>query len=214
MSISAMTGALLLAFFLVAQDTPPETCTLSGSVVSSVNGEPLNHVEVIAEPVGGGTSTTDGQGNFTLVDLKGRRNGYLSTYYGARRAEGAGTTIALESGAEMKDIPIKLPPFAVLAGTVREVAEPHQDDEGARQFPRIIRRRLRRASLTSSAVSRRCGPRRRASRRGSGGCAHITGLDIALPRSRVFHVTGHITAPTGTVGAVNLKFGPTLRFRS
>jgi len=66
-----MALALLLAFFLAAQDKPPEKCTLSGTVVSSVSGEPLNHVEVFAEPVSGGTdatTTTDDKGNFTLVD--------------------------------------------------------------------------------------------------------------------------------------------------
>jgi len=125
-----VTTVLLLAFLLFQQDKPPEKCTLSGSVASSASGEPLNRVEIFAEPVGGGTlaaTTTDSKGNFTLVDLdpgeyklKGRRNGYLGTYYGARRAEGTGTTIALKPGEEMKDIRIKLAPFAVLAGTVRE----------------------------------------------------------------------------------------------
>jgi hypothetical protein len=115
-----MAPALLLVFFLAAQDKPPEKCTLSGSVVSSAS----------AEPVGGGTlaaTTTDSKGNFTLVavdpgqyKLKGRRNGYLDTYYGARRAGGAGTLIALEAGSEVKDVQVKLVPFAVLAGTVRE----------------------------------------------------------------------------------------------
>jgi hypothetical protein len=125
-----MTLWLLLAFFLAPQDKALEKCTLSGSAVSSVSGEPLNHVEVSAEPVGGGahaTTTTDTKGNFTLADLvpgqyklKGRRNGYLDSYYGARRADGSGSPITLESGSEMKDIRIKLVPFAVLAGTVRE----------------------------------------------------------------------------------------------
>jgi hypothetical protein len=125
-----MAPALLLVFFLAAQDKPPEKCTLSGSVASSASGEPLNRVEIFAEPVGGGTlaaTTTDSKGNFTLVavdpgqyKLKGRRNGYLDTYYGARRAGGAGTLIALEAGSEVKDVQVKLVPFAVLAGTVRE----------------------------------------------------------------------------------------------
>ena len=128
MNIVAFT--LLLAFFLAAQDKPPQKCSLSGSVVNSASGEPLNRAEIFAEPVLGGTvatTTTDAKGNFTLVNLdpgeynlKGRRNGYLDSFYGARRAESKGTTIALDPGAEMKDIQLKLVPFAVLAGTVRE----------------------------------------------------------------------------------------------
>src|SRR5580693_8821378 len=122
---------LVLALFLALQDKPPEKCTLSGSVVSSATDEPLNHVEIFAEPIGDGapaTTTADGKGNFTLVDLvpgqyklKARRNGYLTTYYGARRPDSAGTTLTLESGVSMNDVRIKLLSFAVLAETVREV---------------------------------------------------------------------------------------------
>jgi hypothetical protein len=35
--------------------------------------------------------------------------------------------------------------------------------------------------------------------------ARITGLDIALPRSRVFHATGHVATPAGTRGKVALE---------
>ena len=81
--------ALLIAFFLVARDKPPEKRTLSGSVVSSATDDSLYHGEIFAEPVGAGaasTTVTDSKGNFTPVDLvpgqyrlKGRRNGYPST---------------------------------------------------------------------------------------------------------------------------------------
>ncbi len=121
-------SVLLLAFFFA----PPETCTLSGTVVNSVTGAPLNKVELRAELVNGedagsAATTTDANGNFTMVNLppgqyrlKGIRNGYLDTYYGARRAGRAGTTITLESGQELKGLMVKLLPFAVIAGTVRD----------------------------------------------------------------------------------------------
>lgn len=264
-----MAPALLLALVLAAQDKPPEKCTLSGSVVSFATGEPLNHVEILAEPQQGGapsTTTTDSKGNFTLINLdpgeyklRGRRNGYLSTYYGARRAEGGGTTIALEPGVEMKDIRIKLPPFAVLAGTVRETdgeplagarvavyaltywsgrrslgqvdethtddlgqyrianlppgkyyikAEPHQDDEDSpvvpedhspKTSPHEVLLPALYPGVVDPAVARPVE---------AAAGARITGLDITLPRSRVFHVTGHVTVPAGTVGSVNLRFMP------
>jgi Carboxypeptidase regulatory-like domain len=69
-------------------------------VVNSVTGEPLNCVQVLADPMEGGPtarSATDAKGNFTLVDLKpgryrlhGTRNGYIDMYYGARRADSKG----------------------------------------------------------------------------------------------------------------------------
>lgn len=94
----------LLALLFIAQDNPPQTCALSGRVVSSVTGAPLSKVELHAERVDRETpsasTTTDAKGNFTMVDLpaglyrlKGHRNGYLDRYYGAR--------IALEAGQEL-----------------------------------------------------------------------------------------------------------------
>ncbi len=123
---------LLFAFLLAPQDKPPEKCTLSGTVVNAVTGEPLSKVLILAE--GGGSesgatpsTTSDAKGNFTLVNLlpgqyhiKGQRNGYLDGAYGARRAEGNGTPLSLEPGQEMKDLKIKLTPFGVIAGTVRD----------------------------------------------------------------------------------------------
>jgi hypothetical protein len=63
-------------------------------------GEPLNCVQLLADPMEGGPtarSATDAKGNFTLVDLKpgryrlhGTRNGYIDMYYGARRADSKG----------------------------------------------------------------------------------------------------------------------------
>jgi hypothetical protein len=94
----------------------------------------LNKVGLRAELIGSpeapaASTTTDAKGSFTLVSLppgkyrlKGVRNGFLDTYYGARRSEGAGTTIVLEAGQEMKDLQIKLMPFGVIAGTVRDAA--------------------------------------------------------------------------------------------
>ncbi len=269
MSVTVMAPVLLIALFLPAQDKPAEKCTLSGSVVSSVTGEPLGRAEIFAEPIGGGTSsttTTDSKGNFTLVDLdpgeykvKGRRNGYLSTYYGARRAEGGGTTIALEAGAEMKDIRIKLPPFVVLAGTIRETdgeplagarvavyaltywsgrrslgqvddthtddlgqyrianlppgkyyikAEPHQDDENTPVVPEDHSPKSATHEVLLSALYPGVTDPAAARPVEAAAGARITGLDITLPRSRVFHVSGHVTAPAGMLGSVELRFAP------
>jgi hypothetical protein len=109
----------LLALFLTIQDRPPELCQLSGTVTGS-SGEPLNRVEITAEPTAGGPAartSTDSKGNFTLADLKpgeyrleGARSGYLSMYYGARRSHGKGSAIILTPGQWIGDLGIRLIP--------------------------------------------------------------------------------------------------------
>ena len=122
-------GVWLLALLFAVQDQPP-TCTISGTVINAANGAPLSKVELQAERVSDSqiaATTSDAKGTFTMVGLpagkyrlKGIRNGFLVTYYGARRAGGSGTTIVLDTGQEMKDLELKLFPFGVIAGTVRD----------------------------------------------------------------------------------------------
>jgi hypothetical protein len=121
---------LLLALLSTVQDKPPEKCTLSGTVVSAATGEPLAKVRVLADGLddpGTPATTTDAKGRFTLVDLnageyrlKAQRNGYLDGAYGARRPEGNGTPIEVEPGQTVRDLQIKLTPFGVMAGTIRD----------------------------------------------------------------------------------------------
>ncbi len=123
---------LLLALLAAPQDGPPKKCTLSGTAVNALTGEPLAKVRILAAGAGsesGATpsTTSDAKGRFTLVDLvpgryelKGQRNGFLDGVYGARRPEGNGTPVALEAGQEIHDLELKLTPFGVIAGTVRD----------------------------------------------------------------------------------------------
>ena len=124
---------LLLAFSLYAQDKPPEKCTISGTVVDALTGQPLNKVDVsldtrgepYGEPVA--SAATDAKGNFTVSGLgpgqyflAGSRNGYLDTFYGARRPGGGKTALVLEAGQELKDLTLRLFPQSVAAGTVHD----------------------------------------------------------------------------------------------
>jgi hypothetical protein len=88
-------------------------------------------VRVLAEPVNDRatpfSTVTDEKGRFTLVHLppgeyrlRGTRNGYLPSYYGARQADSKGITLSVEAGGEQRDLKLKLFPFAVIAGTVRD----------------------------------------------------------------------------------------------
>jgi hypothetical protein len=123
---------LFLLLILAPQEKPAEKCVLSGTAVDAVTGEPLSKVRILAEgnnDDSGATPTTtsDAKGQFTLIDinagrykLRGRRNGFLDTYYGARRAEGNGTPIVLAPGQRMTNLVLKLTPAGVIAGTVRD----------------------------------------------------------------------------------------------
>jgi protocatechuate 3,4-dioxygenase beta subunit len=121
----------LLLILLVAQEVPVAEATLSGTAIDSISGAILTKVQIFAESVDGkspaASTTTDEKGNFTLVRLapgeyrlKATRNGYLDTYYGARRAESPGRVLTLAAGTEQKGLQLKLIPFAVIAGTVRD----------------------------------------------------------------------------------------------
>jgi hypothetical protein len=124
--------SLVFFLLLVSQDQkPPELCSVSGTVTDSVSGLPLNKVLVVAEvPDSGGplpATESDSRGGFTLINvppgtyrLKGTRNGYLETYYGAKRGGSNGIILTLTPGEETKALQLKLIPFAVIAGTVRD----------------------------------------------------------------------------------------------
>jgi hypothetical protein len=124
-------SALILAMFFAQQVKPAETCTLSGTVVDSVTGLPISKVEVVAEhPTGrdtGASTETDAKGHFVMVDvdpglyrLSAKRNGYLDSYYGARKSSANGATLTLVAGQKLEDVQIRLTPFGVVSGTIRD----------------------------------------------------------------------------------------------
>lgn len=124
--------ALLLAVQVVSATKPPEKGSVSGVVFNSVTGEPQRKVQIVAEAEGARESAdpitvTDASGRFRLTQLepgryriRARRNGFLETYFGARRAEARGTILRLEAGQEIKDLKIRLQPFGVITGTIRD----------------------------------------------------------------------------------------------
>jgi 5-hydroxyisourate hydrolase-like protein (transthyretin family) len=82
-----VTFLLFLVFLFAPQDKPPDTCSLSGIVLNSVTGDPLNKVELMLEPLDRSadpvaTATSTAEGRFTMLDLdpgryklKGARSG-------------------------------------------------------------------------------------------------------------------------------------------
>ena len=112
----------------------PQKCTLSGTVVDAVSGDPLNKVNLSLEPADRGsalivTSVTvsDEKGHFEMVDLgagvyrlKGARSGYLETAYGSHRLGAEGARVRLEAGQNLADVTLKLTPGGAIAGMVRD----------------------------------------------------------------------------------------------
>ncbi|MDR3701514.1 MAG: carboxypeptidase-like regulatory domain-containing protein [Candidatus Sulfopaludibacter sp.] len=122
---------LFLLLLLDWQGGTAAESTISGTAADSITGAALSKVRVVAEPANNHSApfgtVTDEKGRFTLVHLppgeyrlKGARNGYLPTYYGARQAGSKGITLSVEARGEQKDLRLKLLPFAVIAGTVRD----------------------------------------------------------------------------------------------
>ncbi|HVW07679.1 MAG TPA: carboxypeptidase-like regulatory domain-containing protein [Bryobacteraceae bacterium] len=127
-----MTSVLVLALILAQQANPPEKATVSGTVVDSITGQPLDKVRIIAEHHNshdpGASTTTDSKGEFTLIDLdpgeyrlSAKRSGYLETYYGAKDAfDYDGSPIVLTTDQSVDSLRMKMTPFGVIAGTVRD----------------------------------------------------------------------------------------------
>jgi protocatechuate 3,4-dioxygenase beta subunit len=126
-----VTSFLIVALLLAQRTATPEMCTISGIVADALTGLPLGKAEVVAEHVGshdpGASTTTDARGNFLMIEidpgqyrLSVKRSGYLETHYGAKRPSGTGTTLTLTTGQKIEDLTIKLTPFGVIAGTVRD----------------------------------------------------------------------------------------------
>jgi len=253
-----VTSILILAIFFAQQSAPPEKCTLSGTVVDSVTGLPLGKVEIVAEHVGGNdpgaSTTTEARGNFLLVDidpgryrLAAKRSGYLDMHYGAKRSSGTGSTLTVTAGQKTENLQIRMTPFGVIAGTVRDSdGEPMTDahvvlytasyDAGRRRIRQDFDAatddlgQFRIANLPSGKyyVSAVPGSRNESPPKVDHSAksdtqpearittfypgtadpsiarlvevavgARVTGVDIALIRSRLYRISAHIDAPKG-----------------
>ena len=264
-----MTSFLILAVLLAQQTAPPpEKCTLSGTVVDALTGLPLGKAEVVAEHVGGhdpgASTTTDVKGNFLMVEidpgqyrLSVKRSGYLDTHFGAKRSSGSGSTLALTAGQNMEDLQLKLTPFGVIAGTVRDSdGEPladgtvdiytvsyqdgrrrvhGYDSTGTDDLGQYRIANIEPGKYYVSAVARSRGEYTKPTvdhsvRSGNPpqvpittfypgtedpstarpveitAGARVTGVDIALIRSRVHKVSVHIDAPKGLEVSASLSY--------
>jgi Carboxypeptidase regulatory-like domain len=133
---------VLFATALSAQQAPPRdrsvppvptgTAVLSGTVVNDVSSRPVRRAVVTLSSADGDvrvSSVTDDTGVFTFRDLPAGRYylgaakpGYVGVTYGAKRVDRPGTTIAVADGEQRSGVTLRMPPGAVLAGSVRNSA--------------------------------------------------------------------------------------------
>jgi len=156
---------LLLFLQVLPQNNPPQKCSLSGTVIDSITAAPLTKTSLWLVSAGGGTNaevtSSDAKGHFALVNLEcgayrltAKRNGYLETYYGAKKASASGTILRLQSGQTIADLNFKLTPAGAIAGAIRDSdGEPLTGatvDLSRRTYDNQGRARLERVASTSS----------------------------------------------------------------
>ena len=139
---------LLLTAPLGGQQTPVRdsgaaprwigTASLSGNVLNDVTGQPLRRAVVTISSSERGlrlSSVTDDAGRFSFDELpEGRylvsaaKAGFVSTNLGASRPQRPGTALTVASGERKAGVTLRMPPGAVISGTVRNrLGEPVSD---------------------------------------------------------------------------------------
>jgi hypothetical protein len=126
---------LTLAPFWPANAQQREFSIVEGKVVSAATGEPIPRALVALRPPapsgengpGGYAMETDESGMFHFekiepgpYDLSARKPGYLTTNFGARKANGLGATIELAAGEMLTELTLKMPRQAVITGNVTD----------------------------------------------------------------------------------------------
>jgi hypothetical protein len=128
-------SAFLLCAALSAQVAPhsprsEDKCSVEGTVVNAVTGEPLKKVHLTLRPLGPlngvpyGTMT-DNAGHFLIDDVDpGRykfaaaRNGFVGQTYSPQGSPNRNAPLALANGQHLKEMVFKLTPQGVISGRI------------------------------------------------------------------------------------------------
>ena len=108
------------------------SASLAGVVVNDVTGDPVRRAVVAIWSADSSirlSTATDDAGRFRFTELpEGRysasasKRGYVTMNYGATRPLRAGTTFLIAAGERKGNVTLRLPPGAVITGTVRNQA--------------------------------------------------------------------------------------------
>jgi protocatechuate 3,4-dioxygenase beta subunit len=110
-------------------ELPPKgTAVIRGQVIAAGTGTPIRRAQVRAmspEARGNGVTSTDAEGRFEIKELPAGRytvsaakSGFVTTYFGSRRAGDPGTPIEIVDGMAADKVNFQLPRGAVIAGRV------------------------------------------------------------------------------------------------
>jgi hypothetical protein len=109
---------------------PQDKCTLEGTVVNAVTGEPLKKVQLVLRPLGVPNGVpygamTDNAGHFLIDDVDpGRynfaasRNGFINQSYSPQGNTNRSALLTLGTGQKLKEIVFKLTPQGVISGRI------------------------------------------------------------------------------------------------
>ena len=142
-----LTAPVLFCFLLPAQQStrvtgaaPEEKCSIEGTAVNPLTGEPLNKVHLTLLPLDQPNAfpdgaSTDAAGHFLMDELDpGRysfsasRNGFITQSYSPDGSLWRATPLTLAPGQELKQLVFKLTPQGVISGRVLdEDGEPLDD---------------------------------------------------------------------------------------
>jgi Carboxypeptidase regulatory-like domain len=127
--LPAFVGAQAAATSAPRPETSEETCTVSGTVVRSLDGTPLKDATLSMSTdenyQGRIATTTSADGHFELRNipaghyrLLAQRDGYVAMQYGQKRSGDPGSTLTLRPGQKLEDLVFKLGKTGVIAGRV------------------------------------------------------------------------------------------------
>ena len=109
---------------------PEDKCSLEGTVVNAVTGEPLKKAHLLLRPFGQQNGVpygtlTDAAGHFLIdgvdpnrYNFSASRNGFVTQIYSPQGGPNRMVVLALSNGQTMKDIVFKLTPQGVIAGRI------------------------------------------------------------------------------------------------
>jgi hypothetical protein len=121
-------GSILGCILAFAQANPDDKCSVEGTVINSVSGEPIKKVDVMLSPMSPGTSpyatTTDAAGHFLIDEVDAGRFrlnafhvGYIQPTSARERSRNL-ASFTLEKGQKLKELVLNLAPQGVISGKI------------------------------------------------------------------------------------------------
>lgn len=120
-----LAGSTLWCILAFAQTNADEKCSVEGTVINSVTGEPIKKANVMLSPMSPGASpyatTTDAAGHFLIDEVDAGRFSLAAFHVGYIQPQGSAKNPApftLEKGKKLKELVLNLAPQGVISGKI------------------------------------------------------------------------------------------------